>query len=89
MYRDTCTHRHTAKVCTHTGLCVQLAIISLAIPMNVVMGKRKCATELLLAAGAVLLESSAGFCAKSYPWHLLTHDQLIEGIYLAGLLLIS
>lgn len=67
MYGDTCTHRHAAKVCTHTDLCVQLAVISLAIPMNVLRGKWKCATELLLTAGAVLLESSAGFVQSAIP----------------------
>lgn len=47
MYRDTCTHTDMhAKV--DIDICVQLAVIPLAIPMNYVMGKWNYAPEFLL-----------------------------------------
>lgn len=67
LWTEILAHRDThARVCTHIDVCAEPAVISLAIPMNYVMGKWKYAVE-LLTPGAFCKKAVLGSVQRDIP----------------------
>lgn len=63
LHTQTCMQRYTH---THTDVCAQPAVIFLAIPMNYVPGKWKCAVE-LVTPGAFFKKAVLGSVQRDIP----------------------